>query len=51
MSRFTKAKSEQGFLKLGLYGQTGSGKSFTALLFAEGLAKREGKRIEGRVHR
>lgn len=44
-SRFTKAKSEQGFLKLGLYGQTGSGKSFTALLFAEGLAAREKKRI------
>ena len=44
-SKFTKAKSEQGFFKVGLYGKTGSGKTFTSLLWAEGLAKKEGKRI------
>jgi hypothetical protein len=45
MSKFTKAKSEQAFFKMGLYGATGSGKTFTALLWAEGLAAKEGKRI------
>lgn len=45
MAKFTKAKSEQGYLKLGMYGKAGSGKSLTALLIAEGLAQREGKRV------
>lgn len=45
MSKFTKAKSEQGYLKLGLYGKAGSGKTLSALLFAEGLAARDKKRI------
>jgi hypothetical protein len=44
-SKFTKAKSEQAFFKAGLYGATGSGKTFTSLLWAEGLAQKEGKRI------
>jgi hypothetical protein len=44
-SKFTKAKSEQAFFKAGLFGATGSGKTFTALLWAEGLAAKEGKRI------
>jgi hypothetical protein len=44
-SKFTKAKSEQAFFKVGLYGATGSGKTFTTLLWAEGLAQKEGKRI------
>ena len=45
MAKFTKAKSEQAFFKVGMYGSTGSGKTFTALLWAEGLATKEGKRI------
>lgn len=45
MSKFTKAKSEQGFFKVGLYGKTGSGKTLTSLLWAEGLAAKSGKRI------
>lgn len=44
-SFFTKAKSEQAFFKVGLYGKTGSGKTLTALLWAEGLAARDNKRI------
>lgn len=40
-----KAKMEQTYIKMSLYGRPGSGKTFTALLFAEGLAKREQKRI------
>ena len=44
-TKFTKAKSEQAFFKGGLYGATGSGKTLTALLWAEGLAAKEGKRI------
>lgn len=43
--KFSKAKNEQAFFKVGLYGQTGSGKSLTSLLWAEGLAKKERKRI------
>lgn len=43
--KFSKAKPQQAFFKIGLYGATGSGKTFTALLWAEGLARREGKRI------
>ncbi len=42
---FKKAKAEQAYLKLAMYGPPGSGKTFTALLIAEGLAKREGKRV------
>lgn len=44
-SRFTKAVSERKYMKLGLYGKTGSGKTLTALLVAEGLAKRDGGRV------
>ncbi len=42
---FKKAKPEQAKLKFSMYGPPGSGKTFTALLFAEGLAAREEKRI------
>jgi len=42
---FSKAKPEQAFLKVAMYGKQGSGKTITALLFAEGLAKREDKKI------
>lgn len=42
---FTKAKAEQAKFKAGLYGKQGSGKTLTTLLWAEGLAKRDGKRI------
>jgi AAA domain len=45
VSPFRKAKAEQAALKIGLYGPPGSGKTFTALLCAEGLAKRTAKRI------
>lgn len=45
MAGFKKAKGEQAALKIAMYGAPGSGKTFTALLFAEGLAKKEGKRI------
>lgn len=45
MSAFKKAKAGQARLKMGLYGAQGTGKTFTALLFAEWLAKREDKRI------
>jgi hypothetical protein len=44
-SKFTKAKSEQAYFKVGLYGATGSGKTLTSLFWAEGLAKKENKRI------
>jgi len=44
-SKFTKAESGQAFLKIGLYGKTGSGKTLTSLLWAEGLAARDGKRV------
>ena len=40
-----KAEQQQGKLKYGIYGKAGSGKTFTALLFAEWLAKEEKKRI------
>ncbi len=43
--KFTKAVSSQAFFKVGLYGKAGTGKTFTSLLWAEGLAKRERKRI------
>jgi len=42
---FTKAQSGQAFLKIGMYGKAGTGKTLTSLLFAEGLAAKEGKRI------
>ncbi len=42
---FVKAVPKQGFAKILIYGWTGGGKSLTALMFAEGLAKREGKRV------
>ena len=45
MGKFVKAKSEQAFFKVALYGKTGSGKTLTSLLWAEGLAAREGKRV------
>jgi len=45
MSGFRKAKTQQASLKMGVYGPPGSGKTFTALLMAEGLAQREGKRV------
>lgn len=41
----TKAKPEQGKLKIGLYGKAGTGKTETALLIAEWLAKEEKKRV------
>lgn len=40
-----KAAPQQARLKVGIYGPPGSGKTFTALLLAEGLAQREGKRV------
>jgi hypothetical protein len=45
MSGFRKAKAEQAALKVAIYGPPGSGKTLTTLLCAEGLAKREGKRV------
>jgi hypothetical protein len=45
MSGFRKAKAEQAALKAAIYGPPGSGKTLTTLLIAEGLAKRDGKRI------
>lgn len=42
---FKKAAPQQARFKAGFYGKQGSGKTFTALLVAEGLAKRDGKRI------
>lgn len=45
MGKFKKAEPRQAKIKLALYGKQGSGKTLTALLMAEGLAAREGKRI------
>lgn len=42
---FTKAKSEQSYFKGALYGKAGTGKTLTSLLWAEGLAARDKKRI------
>lgn len=42
---FTKANPKQARLKVGIYGPPGAGKTFTALLFAEGLARASGKRV------
>jgi hypothetical protein len=44
-SLFTKAKSEQSFFKGALYGKAGTGKTLTSLLWAEGLAARDKKRV------
>lgn len=45
MSSFKKADPKQAVLKIGMYGPPGSGKTFTALLIAEGLAKKANKRV------
>jgi hypothetical protein len=45
MGKFQKAISEQAYAKVALYGKTGSGKTLTSLLWAEGLAARDGKRV------
>ncbi len=45
MSGFTKPTPLKAALKLALYGPAGSGKTFTALLLAEGLAQRSGRRV------
>jgi AAA domain len=45
MSGFGKPTSLKSSLKLALYGAPGSGKTFTALLLAEGLARRQGRRV------
>jgi hypothetical protein len=42
---FKKAVPRQAKLRISFYGPPGAGKTFTALLLAEGLAAREGKRI------
>jgi len=42
---FSKAEPQQARLKFGIYGPPGSGKTFTALLWAEGLAQSRGKKI------
>lgn len=42
---FRKAQPQQARLKVGLYGKQGSGKTLTSLLWAEFLAKLDGKRI------
>lgn len=45
MSKFAKARAEQAALKMSIYGPPGSGKTLTALLVAEGLARRTGRRV------
>lgn len=45
MAGFRKAKPEQAALKMAVYGPPGSGKTCLALLIAEGLAKKTGKRV------
>lgn len=42
---FAKAEPKQAKLKVSMYGPQGSGKTFSALLFAEGLAAHDKKRI------
>lgn len=42
---FQKANPMQSKLKVSIYGPPGSGKTFSTLLFAEGLANTEGKRV------
>jgi len=45
MAGLKKAKCEQAYVKMALYGKTGSGKTLTSLLWAEGLAAIDGRRI------
>jgi hypothetical protein len=45
MAGFKKAKCEQAFFKGVVYGKPGSGKTLTSLMWAEGLAARDGKRV------
>lgn len=45
VTTFQKAKPMASCFKAALYGPPGSGKTFTALLWAEGLAARRGKRV------
>lgn len=45
MAGFRKAICQQTAIKMSMYGPPGSGKTFSALLFAEGLARHTGKRI------
>lgn len=45
MAGFQKPKPLQKSLKLAMFSRAGCGKTFTALLFAEGLAKHCGKRV------
>lgn len=45
MAGFKKKQPQQAALKYAIYGPPGSGKTLTSLLMAEGLAKREKKRI------
>jgi hypothetical protein len=45
MGKFKRAEAQQAKLKIGHYGEQGSGKTLTALLFAEWLAQKEGKRV------
>lgn len=42
---FKKAEPNMPFIKALIFGNAGTGKTYTSLLLAEGLAKREGKRI------
>src|SRR5947209_8382924 len=42
---FQKAQPRQAVVKMSIYGPPGSGKTFSTLLFAEGLARRTGKRV------
>lgn len=44
-SKFIKAVSTQARFKAALYSKQGRGKTLTALLWAEGLAARDGKRV------
>lgn len=41
---FKKAQPQQAFLKMAMFGAPGAGKTLTALLIAEGLCERNGKR-------
>jgi hypothetical protein len=43
-SKFKKAECEQAYLKVAMFGAAGSGKTFTALLYAEELARKMGKK-------
>lgn len=45
MSVFKKAEPKQARLKVSVYGPPGSGKTFSTLLFGEGLAAINGKRV------